>query len=141
MRHFHILQFSLNPPVQMSYFLRYTATPLEDERRGTSLHLVDDPDSVPGAEFINDQIGWGVVLDGLCAHSVQGESEEDAIKDAVETVLWARENSGASGNYPEDDRYAAWLFEGTYSDEDCPDGVMFHPKKIIANISKLADNA
>lgn len=125
----------------MSYFLRYTATPIEDISRGTSLHLVDDPDFVPDAEFINNEIGWAIVLNGLCAHYVEGESEEDAIDDAITTVVWGRKNSGASGNYPEDDRYAAWLFEGTYSDEDCPDGVMFHPKRIIANISKLADNA
>lgn len=124
----------------MNYFLRYTATPKEDLERGTSLHLCDGADQDENASFINDEIGWAVVLDGLCAHTVDGDNEEDAIEDAIDTVLWARKNSGMSGNFPEHDEYAAYLFEGEYSDEDCPDGVMFHPKRIITNISILADN-
>lgn len=121
----------------MAFFLRYTATPDLDLERGTSLHFCDGPESDTNAEFINSEIGWAVVLNGLCAHSVEGDTEEEAIEDAMSTVEWARENSGASGNYPEFDNYAAYLFEGEYSDEDCPDGVMFHPKRIVANISKM----
>lgn len=124
----------------MTYFLRYTKTPDADLERGTSLHLVDDcfADSTEGAEYINDEIGYAVVLNGLCAHSVDANNEEDAIDEAISTVLWARKNAGASGNYPEGNGYAAYLFEGVECNEDCEDGVLFHPKKIIANISEIA---
>lgn len=124
----------------MAYFLRYTRTPNEDLERGTSLHLVDETfaDTTEGAEYINEEIGYAVVLDGLCAHSVDADNEEDAIDEAISTVLWARKNAGASGNYPEGDGYAAYLFEGAELNDDCEDGVLFAPIKVITNISEKA---
>lgn len=127
----------------MAYFLRFTATPNEDMERGSSLHIIGDAsfaEGVEDAEYINEAIGWAVVLNGLCAHSLDAETEEEAIEEAVNSVLWARENSGASGNYPEGDGYAAYLFSGIEGG-DCEDGTLFTPKSLIVNISLLADNS
>lgn len=123
----------------MTFFLRYTATPEKDIERGTSLNLCDHADESEDAVFIKELNSWAVILDGLCAHSVDAGNESDAIEETIESVLWARKHSGASGNYPEGDGYAAWLFEGEESDGDCDDGVLFIPKRLVANISDLAE--
>lgn len=117
----------------MAFFLRYTATPKKDMKRGTSLHVGE------GEKYVKQFGCKCTVLDGLCAHEVDGEDLEDAIQDAISTVLWARKNSGASGNYPEGDGFAAYLFEGEVSEDDrCDDGILFHATRLVANISELA---
>ena len=126
---------------ECEYFLRYTNNPKKDFKRGTSLHLIDDAESaasIENAKHIKG-IGWAVILNGLCAHTIEAKNESDAIEESIELVKWARKHKGTSGNYPEGDGYAAWLFKGKFNG-DCEDGILFKPEKIIANISELANN-
>jgi hypothetical protein len=116
----------------MAFFLRYTDKVEVDMGRQTSVHLCDGPEN---AEFI-DGLGHVQILNGLCGFPLDAEDEEDAIYEAIESVVYRRKRFDANSSGEENGRHA-FLFEGDYSG-DCIDGDLFIPSRIVKNISEIA---
>jgi len=117
----------------MAFFLRYTDKAEIDLARKTSVHLCDSENQAD--EFISG-VGHVQFLNGLCGFEIESENEEDAIEEAVEYVLYHRQNFHANSSGEEFGRHA-FLFEGKISG-DCIDGVLFMPKRIVKNITEIA---
>ena len=115
----------------MAFFLRYTDKVQIDMERQTSVHLCDSPEQAD--EFV-EGVGHVQILNGLCGFPIEADNEEDAIEEAIETVLYKRKRFDANSSGDEFGRHA-FLFEGKYSG-DCIDGDLFVPARIVKNITK-----
>jgi hypothetical protein len=131
------------------YFIRHTENPEKDLERKTSIHCspytLKDVEAY-GEEEVKGWIEEGVrgepvleikyieefgvycaILEGLCGFECESETEEDAIKEAIE-----HEKNVDRSNFSGNTLQKAHVFKGTYICSSLFDeGCIFSPEKLI----------
>ena len=117
----------------MKIFLRFTEDPGTDMLRGTSVHAtsassIEEAREWHGEEGEYMQIGGQVcmILNGLCGYYLDAETIEEAVVEYYSDY----EGSRVANSFVDENRRPVF-FEGEFSEDELPDGFLFHPIRIL----------